>query len=123
MDDSSPSGNPAISRTASANVPASGPVPGRPPAATLPLHRAWLALVALTLLSVILAETLHGRTGLPILVAMLVWIKGRVVARRFLESDDLHPFLRNVLRVFIAFAPIVLAALALWPLLRDAVGR
>jgi hypothetical protein len=93
------------------------------PTATVPLDQAWLVLVALTLLSAFLAEALHGRTGLPILVAALVWIKGRLVARRFLESDDLHPFLRNVLRAFVAFAPLVLVGLALWPLLRDAAGR
>lgn len=89
-----------------------------PAPATAALDRAWLALIALTLLAPLLAATLHGAAGLPFAVALLVWIKGRLVAHHFLESARLHPFLRNVLRVFVAFAPLALAALALWSLVR-----
>jgi hypothetical protein len=43
-----------------------------------------------------------------VLVAAIVWIKGWLVARRFIEAEQAHPFIRNVLRGFIAFTPVAL---------------
>ena len=77
-----------------------------------PLTLAWLALVVLTLLSLELGQWLHGFAGLPLLVAAIVWIKGTLVARHFIEAQIAHPFIRNVLRIFIAFAPLALILLA-----------
>lgn len=77
-----------------------------------PLTWAWLALVALTLLSLELGQWLHGVAGLQFLVAAIIWIKGTLVARSFIEAQLAHPFIRNVLRVFIAFAPLALILLA-----------
>lgn len=77
----------------------------QPSTALAPLTWAWLALVILTLLSLQLGHWFHGATWLQLVVAGIVWIKGWLVARRFLESELLHPFLRRVLRGFIAFTP------------------
>ncbi|ENO97145.1 hypothetical protein C667_10305 [Thauera phenylacetica B4P] len=42
------------------------------------------------------------------IVAAIIWIKGHLVARHFIEAERAHPFLRNVLRFFIAFTPIAI---------------
>ena len=79
------------------------------PAAHLrPLTTAWLALVALTLFSLGIGQWFHGMVWLPLLVAAIVWIKGIVIARYFIESHLTHPFIRRVLRYFIAFTPVAL---------------
>ena len=73
-----------------------------------PITWAWLALVVLTLLSLELGQWLHGVAWLQFVVAAIIWLKGTLVARSFIESQIAHPFIRNVLRVFIAFAPLAL---------------
>lgn len=84
-----------------------------PPSTDLkPLTRAWLALVALTLLSLELGRWLHGVAGLQLLVAAIIWIKGTLVAHRFIEAHIARRFIRNVLRIFIAFAPLALILIA-----------
>ena len=47
-----------------------------------------------------------------IAVAGIVWLKGYLVADRFIEMREAHPFIRNVLRGFIAFAPLALVGTA-----------
>lgn len=73
---------------------------------------AWLALVALTLLSLGLGEWFRELSWLPLVVAAIMWIKGVVVARCFIESHVAHPFIARVLQVFIALAPIALIVTA-----------
>lgn len=83
--------------------------PIRQPATALtPLTITWLALVALTLLSLYGGQWLHGAAWLQLLVAAIVWIKSRLVARNFIESDLAHPYIRNLLRGFIVVIPMVL---------------
>lgn len=88
------------------------PTTARPNTALGPLVTAWLALVALTVLSLELGQHFHGAAWLQVLVAAIVWIKGTLVARRFIESELATPFIRNVLRAFIAFTPIALVLTA-----------
>jgi len=85
---------------------------GRPNTSLRPLLVTWLILVALTLLSLWLGEHFHGVVWLQLLVAIIIWIKGSLVARHFIEANLAYPFIRNVLRVFIAFTPIALALTA-----------
>jgi hypothetical protein len=66
----------------------------------------WLGLCILTLLSLGLGQWFHAAAWLPLLVAVIVWVKGTVVARYFIESDLTHSFIRRLLKVFIAFAPL-----------------
>lgn len=73
---------------------------------------AWLALVALTLISLGLGEWFPAAAWLPLLVAAIVWVKGTLVARCFIESHVAHPFIARVLAAFIAFAPLALVATA-----------
>jgi len=83
-----------------------------PSAHLLPLTAAWLALVALTLISLGLGQWFHGAAWLPLLVAAIVWIKGTLVAHQFIESKLAHPFIARVLAGFIAFTPIALVLTA-----------
>lgn len=82
------------------------------PLALAPLALAWLALVALTLVSLGLGHWLHGAAWLQILVAAIVWFKGHLVARHFIEADLATPFIRHLLRGFIAFTPLALVLTA-----------
>ena len=76
------------------------------------LTAAWLILVALTLVSLGLSEWFRDVRWLPLLVAAIIWIKGALVARCFIESHVAHPFIARVLRVFIAMSPLALIATA-----------
>lgn len=76
------------------------------------LTAAWLALVALTLVSLGLGEWFRTACWLPILVAAIIWCKGALVARCFIEAHVAHPFIRRVLAVFITIAPIALVLTA-----------
>lgn len=83
------------------------------PAANLrPLATAWLVLVALTVLSLGLGQWFHGAPWMPLLVAAIVWIKGLLIARQFIEARLAHAFIARVLRGFIAFTPIALVLTA-----------
>ncbi|MCP5298601.1 MAG: hypothetical protein H6954_02735 [Chromatiaceae bacterium] len=73
-----------------------------------PLVLAWVALVTLTLLSALLGDALRGAAGLTAIVAALIWLKAWLVARAFLEAQHCHVFIRRLVFVFIAYAPVLL---------------
>lgn len=75
---------------------------------------AWLALLALTFASLLLGRWLHGSPALPWLVAAIVWIKGWLIRRCFLEAPLAHPFIRRVLAGFVLAVPVALVLLALF---------
>lgn len=79
-----------------------------------PLTAAWLALVALTLLGLSLGEWFRTATWLPLLVAAIIWLKGALVARYFIESQLAHPFITRLLQGFIAIAPVALILTAFY---------
>lgn len=83
-----------------------------PSSALAPLVRAWLVLVLLTLLSLGLGHWFHGAAWLPLLVAAIIWLKGTLIARDFIESRLAHPFIARVLAVFIGFTPAALLLIA-----------
>lgn len=74
----------------------------------LPLAISWLALISLTLFSLVLGEWMDRSAWLPALVASVIWIKAWVIARHFLEVQDCTRFIRRLVLGFIAFAPIAL---------------
>ncbi len=80
----------------------------RPPDTFPALAATWLLLVMLTLASLALGEWFPAAAWLPLLVAAIVWIKGAVVARHFIEANVAHPFIRRILQAFVAFAPAAL---------------
>ena len=69
---------------------------------------AWLGLLALTAVGMLFGQEFGHAPWLPMLVAGLIWLKGWVVARWFLQSDEAHPFVAWLVRIFIAFAPAAL---------------
>lgn len=69
---------------------------------------AWLTLVALTLLSLGLSEWARDLAWLPLVVAAIMWLKGALIARCFIETHIAHPFIARVVQAFIAIAPIAL---------------
>lgn len=69
---------------------------------------AWLALLALTLATLALGHWLHGVPWLALPVAAIIWLKGWLVARHFIESHLAHPFIARLLQFFVAFVPLAL---------------
>ena len=76
------------------------------------LTLAWLGLVALTLVGLGLGEWFRDARWLPLLVAAIIWLKGALVARHFIESHVAHPFIARLLQGFIAIAPTALVLTA-----------
>ena len=76
------------------------------------LTAAWLGLVALTLVGLSLGEWFREARWLPLLVAAIIWLKGALVARHFIESHLAHPFIARLLQGFIAIAPTALVLTA-----------
>ncbi len=76
------------------------------------LTAAWLGLVGLTLTGLGLSEWFRDARWLPLLVAAIIWFKGALVARCFIESHVAHPFIARVLSIFIAISPLALIATA-----------
>jgi hypothetical protein len=72
----------------------------------------WLALLALSFTGLLLGEWFGHRPWLPLLVAVIIWVKGSLVAHYFIESHTAHPFVRWLLRVFIAAVPAALVITA-----------
>lgn len=77
-----------------------------------PLLQAWAALLVLTCVSLLLGEKFGHASWMPVPVAAIIWLKGTVVARCFLESRTVHPFIAWLLRAFVAFAPVALLTTA-----------
>ncbi len=73
-----------------------------------PLLFAWAALVVLTLLSTVLGQVLKGTEGLTAMVAAIIWLKAWLVAYYFLEASHAHTFIRRLVFIFIAYAPVLL---------------
>ena len=84
----------------------------QPSASLAPLAFAWLGLIVLTLASLGLGRWFHGADWLQPLVAAIVWLKGVLVANRFIEVRLAHPFIRRVVAAFIAFTPLALLVVA-----------
>jgi len=76
--------------------------------ALAPLFLSWLGLVALTLTSLWLAQWSGHAAWLQLPVAAIVWLKGWIVARSFLESHRAHPFIAGIVRAFILCVPAAL---------------
>ena len=80
----------------------------QPSSAIAPLSSAWLILVTLTLIAPFLGLWLHGAGWLQLLVAGIIWVKGWLIARQFIEIELAHPFIRRVMQGFILFTPVML---------------
>ncbi|MCB1786152.1 MAG: hypothetical protein H6955_01460 [Chromatiaceae bacterium] len=81
---------------------------GQPGTRLAPLFLAWTLLVTFTLLSLTLGAWLQGAVWLPLLVAAIVWLKAWLVAHYFLEAQLCRTFIRRLVWIFVAFAPISL---------------
>ncbi|MCL2656453.1 MAG: hypothetical protein FWD62_03350 [Betaproteobacteria bacterium] len=78
-----------------------------------PLFFAWLGLLALTGFSLWLARWSGHAAWLQLPVAAIIWFKGWIVARFFIETRLAHPFIAWVVRVFIVCVPLALI-LTVW---------
>ena len=76
--------------------------------ALAPLVMTWGGLVLLSLLSVGLGEWVGNAPWLPAMVGAIIWLKGWLVARHFLEARLCRTLIRRMIWTFVAFAPIAL---------------
>ena len=76
---------------------------------------AWLLLLVLTFISLGFGEWFAAASWLPLFVALLIWVKGTLVARYFIESHRAHPFIVWLLRGFIGFSALALALTSFFP--------
>lgn len=72
------------------------------------LAYAWIGLLLLTVGGLLAGGTWGHASWLPVLVAGLIWLKGWMVGRYFLNMSEAHPYVVWVVRIFIAFAPVAL---------------
>ena len=86
----------------------------QPSTALAPLVMTWLALVVLTFLSLMLGQWFHDPVWLQLLVAAIVWVKGSLVAWKFIESELAYPFIRNVVRSFLFITTMALVLTAFY---------
>lgn len=82
--------------------------PSSPSTALLPLALAWLFLVFMTVFSLWLVRSLGSAPWVQLPVAAIIWLKGWVVARYFIESHQVHPFIARVIRLFLLGVPLAL---------------
>jgi cytochrome c oxidase subunit 3 len=52
------------------------------------------------------------RASIGWLVAAIIWLKGALIARQFIEVGLAHPFIRRVVAGFIAFTPLALLGIS-----------
>lgn len=71
-----------------------------------PLVLAWLGLVILTLTSLFIAEWLPGMSGLALLIAAIIWLKGWILARFYLETELSRRIIRRATWAFVIFVPL-----------------
>src|SRR5690242_18089514 len=83
-------------------------IPASPSTSLTPLVLSWLGLVTLTVFSLCLARWSGHAAWLQLPVAAIVWVKGWIVARSFIESHLAHPFIARVIRIFILCVPLAL---------------
>jgi len=72
----------------------------------------WLGLLALTVVSLILGHRFGHAPWMPLIVAALIWIKGTLVAKYFIESDKAHYVIALIVKIFVAFVPVALVLTA-----------
>lgn len=81
--------------------------PEKTPSTSLrPLVLAWLGLVALTLTSLFIAEWLPHMSGLALLIACIIWLKGWLLARFYLETELSRRIIRRATWAFVGFVPL-----------------
>ncbi len=74
---------------------------------------AWLGLLTLSFTGLLVGEWFGHTPWMPLLVAAIIWVKGSLVARYFIESHTAHAYVTWLLRIFIAVVPIALVIIAI----------
>lgn len=71
---------------------------------------AWLALMALSVVSVLAAgQAQHGhRLWMTVVVAAIAWGKAQLVIHHYLEAGRARPVFRRIVQIFAALAPLAL---------------
>lgn len=79
------------------------------------LHRAWMLLIALTLGSAFLAESIDPTTGVVIVVCLVVAIKGQLVVDRLMGLRHAPPVIRWMMLAYFYVLPALIALALIFP--------
>ncbi|KZY83791.1 hypothetical protein A3740_23060, partial [Oleiphilus sp. HI0068] len=79
------------------------------------LLRIWLALLALTLLSVLTAETADFGQISVVIVCVIVTLKGRLVIDEFIGLRHAHPKIRKVMLGYFYLIPTLIVLGVIFP--------
>ena len=79
------------------------------------VDRVWFTLLGLTLLSAAVAESPDQGFVLTLVIALTVAIKGRMIVDRFMELTHANRWLRDSMRFYFYFIPLLIVLVYLFP--------
>jgi len=75
----------------------------------------WLALMAMTLGSALIAESAEPSVLVVIAIAGTVMVKGRLVINRFMELHNVHAYVRFSMNLYFYVLPLLIIMTYLFP--------
>ena len=75
----------------------------------------WLALMAMTLGSAIIAESAEPSLLVTLAIAATVGLKGWLVVDRFMELRNAHPYIRFSMNLYFIVLPLMILIFFLFP--------
>lgn len=75
----------------------------------------WLLLLALTILSAAIAESPEQGFLLTLIIAITIAFKGRMIVDRFMELKNANRLIRNSMRIYFYFIPLLIILTYLFP--------
>ncbi|OMH25853.1 cytochrome C oxidase subunit IV family protein [Motiliproteus sp. MSK22-1] len=85
----------------------------------VPYHRIldliWFVLMAMTLLSALIAESAEPSLLVTAIVALTIGIKGRLVVDRFMELRNANPRIRFAMNLYFYLLPLAILIVWLFP--------
>lgn len=75
---------------------------------------AWLALILLTLSGGLMGELAQPGFWITVMIALMTYLKGRLVIDYFMELEEARPIIRNVVTGFSTIIPLLMVLTFLW---------
>lgn len=75
---------------------------------------AWLALILLTLSGGLMGELAQPGFWITVMIALMTYLKGRLVIDYFMELEEARPIIRNVVTGFSTIIPLLMVLTYLW---------
>jgi len=79
------------------------------------LDYVWLTLMAMTISSAFIAEATEPSLWATLIIAVTVALKGLLVANRFMELHNAHPYIRASINFYFCLVPFMIVIVYLFP--------